>query len=96
MEQLTEIFDLSQLRIVEFFYRARIRIYTDKIKNAESEDIDLQLTDIKVRKRREQIGFDTLVVYAVNDECQFSHVIAERTANALNTPPRYYDRKIKT
>ena len=29
----------------------------------------LVFTDVKKRKRREQTGFDTLVVYAVKDEC---------------------------
>ena len=31
-------------------------------------------TDAEVRKRGEQTGLDTLVVHAVNDECQTSGV----------------------
>ena len=52
------------------------------------------VTDTKKRKRREQTGLDTLVVYAVNYECsclkKFRHL-----ANALNTPPEKYNRKVE-
>ncbi len=30
------------------------------------------VTDVEARKRGEQTGLDTLVVHAVNDECQVS------------------------
>ena len=55
------------------------------------------LTDADVRKHGEQTGLDTLLVYAVNDEC--SALVPKASvpkANALNTPPEEYDRKIKT
>ncbi len=54
-------------------------------------------TDAEARKRGEQTGLDTLVVHAVNDECQmlggmpFSVVV-----DALSTPPGEYGRKVKT
>jgi hypothetical protein len=54
------------------------------------------MTDADVRKRGEQTGLDTLVVHAVNDECYVSGLFPEHTANALNTPPEEYCRKIKT
>ena len=54
-------------------------------------------TDAEVRKRGEQTGLDTLVVHAVNDECQTSaSMLVGVTANALSNPPGEYGRKIKT
>ena len=54
-------------------------------------------TDAEVRKRGEQTGLDTLVVHAVNDECQPSgSMLFGGTANALSIPPGEYGRKIKT
>ena len=54
-------------------------------------------TDAEVRKRGEQTGLDTLVVHAVNDECQLSvSMLIGDTANALSIPPGEYGRKIKT
>jgi hypothetical protein len=53
------------------------------------------LTDAEERKHREQTGLDTLVVYAVKYEC-YCWEIFWHTANALNTPPGKYDRKIGT
>lgn len=38
-------------------------------RNTNSESIFQILTDAEVRKRREQTGLDSLVVYAVNDDC---------------------------
>ena len=53
--------------------------------------------DAEVRKRGEQTGLDTLVVHAVNDECQTSACMhVGGAANALNIPPGEYGRKIKT
>lgn len=52
--------------------------------------------DTEVRKRREQTELDTLVVYAVNYECQYFVAFAtgERMmrflANAISTPPGKY------
>jgi len=37
-------------------------------RNIKDEGNSLALSDAEVRKHREQTGFDTLVVYAVNDE----------------------------
>ena len=55
------------------------------------------IADAKARKRGEQTGLDTLVVHAVNDECQTSGSIDFGVAvNALSTPPGEYGRKIKT
>ena len=54
------------------------------------------LTDAEVRKRGQQTGLDTLVVHAVNDECQVSGVNLGAAANALNTPPGEYARKCET
>ena len=54
-------------------------------------------TDAEVRKRGEQTGLDTLVVHAVNDECQSSGCMQFGDAvNALSIPPGEYGRKIKT
>jgi hypothetical protein len=54
-------------------------------------------TDAEVRKRGEQTGLDTLVVHAVNDECQLSECMHfGGAANALSTPPGEYGRKVKT
>ncbi len=54
-------------------------------------------TDAEVRKRGEQTGLDTLVVHAVNDECQTSgSLLFGVAANALSTPPGEYGRKVKT
>ncbi len=56
-------------------------------------------TDAEVRKRGgEQTGLDTLVVHAVNDECQSSgSMLFGDTPNGLSIPPGgEYGRKIKT
>ena len=54
-------------------------------------------TDAEVRKRGEQTGLDTLVVHAVNDECQLLEGLPfSDAANALSIPPGEYGRKIKT
>ena len=52
-------------------------------------------TDAEARKRGEQIGLDTLVVHAVNDECWVSGRLGAVT-NAISIPPGEYGRKIKT
>ena len=55
------------------------------------------LADAEVRKRGEQTGLDTLVVHAVNDECQpLGCMHRSGAANALSIPPGEYCRKIKT
>ena len=36
------------------------------------------ITDIEERKRREQTGLDTLVVYAVKDECYYLDIFSDR------------------
>ena len=54
-------------------------------------------TDAEVRKRGEQTGLDTLVVHAVNDECQSScSMLFGDAANAVSIPPGEYGRKVKT
>ena len=54
-------------------------------------------TDAEVRKRGEQTGLDTLVVHAVNDECQMlGGLPLSVVVNALSTPPGEYGRKVKT
>ena len=54
-------------------------------------------TDAEARKRGEQTGLDTLVVHAVNDECQpLVGLLTSGAANALSIPPGEYGRKIKT
>ena len=54
-------------------------------------------TDAQVRKRGEQTGLDTLVVHAVNDECQTSaSMLVGVTPNGLSIPPGEYGRKVKT
>ena len=54
-------------------------------------------TDAEVRKRGERTGLDTLVVHAVNDECQvLDSLLFSAEVNALSTPPGEYGRKIKT
>ena len=54
-------------------------------------------TDAQARKRGEQTGLDTLVVHAVNDECQSSGGMPfGDAANALSIPPGEYGRKVKT
>ena len=54
------------------------------------------LTDTDVQKREEQTGLDTLVVHAVTDEYWFLEIYFINLANALNTPPGDYNRKIET
>ena len=55
------------------------------------------VTDAEARKRGEQTGLDTLVVHAVNDECQpLESLLFSGAANALSIPPGEYGRKIKT
>jgi hypothetical protein len=54
-------------------------------------------SDAEARKRGEQTGLDTLVVHAVNDECQLLVGLPiSSAANALSIPPGEYGRKIKT
>ena len=54
-------------------------------------------TDAEARKRGEQTGLDTLVVHAVNDECQTSgSMLFGATPNGLSIPPGEYGRKVKT
>ena len=53
------------------------------------------ITDAEARKRGEQIGLDTLVVHAVNDECLVSGQPGAET-NALSIPPVEYARKCET
>ena len=54
-------------------------------------------TDAEARKRGEQTGLDTLVVHAVNDECQSSGGLPfGDTPNGLSIPPGDYGRKAKT
>ncbi len=54
-------------------------------------------TDAEVRKRGEQTGLDTLVVHAVNDECQSSAGMpVGDTPNGLSIPPGEHGRKVKT
>ena len=53
-------------------------------------------SDAEARKRGEQTGLDTLVVHAVNDECQpLARLRVSGAANALSIPPGEYGRKIK-
>ena len=53
--------------------------------------------DAEVRKRGEQTGLDTLVVHAVNDECQPSGGLPLGGApNGVSIPPGEYGRKVKT
>ena len=55
------------------------------------------VTDAEARKRGEQTGLDTLVVHAVNDECQTSaSMLVGVTPNGLSIPPGEYGRKVKT
>ncbi len=45
-------------------------------------------TDAEVRKRGERTGLDTLVVHALNDECQSSaSMLVGDTPNGLSIPP---------
>ena len=53
------------------------------------------VTDAHSRKRGEQIGLDTLVVHAVNDECQVSGQPGAEV-NAISIPPVEYARKCET
>lgn len=53
--------------------------------------------DAEERKRGERTGLDTLVVHAVNDECQpLGSLLFSGAVNALSIPPGEYGRKIKT
>ena len=55
------------------------------------------ITDAEARKRGEQTGLDTLVVHAVNDECQTSgSMLFGVTPNGVSIPPGEYGRKVKT
>ena len=56
-----------------------------------------EYTDAEARKRGEQTGLDTLVVHALNDECQTSgSMLFGVTPNGLSIPPGEYGRKVKT
>ena len=58
---------------------------------------DWAIADAEVRKRGEQTGLDTLVVHAVNDECQLlASLLVSDAVNTLSIPPGEYGRKIKT
>lgn len=61
----------------------------------KAKAIDWPYTDAQVRKRGDQIGLDTLVVHAVNDDHQ-PLVKISGSANALNDPPEQYARKSET
>ena len=51
------------------------------------------MTDAEARKRGEQTGLDTLVVHAVNDDCEVSgSLLLGDAANALSNPPGEYGR----
>ncbi len=53
-------------------------------------------TDAEARKRGEQTGLDTLVVHAVNDECQpLVGLLTSGAANALSIPPGVYGPRLK-
>ena len=55
------------------------------------------VSDAQARQRGDQTGLDTLVVHAVNDECQpLVGLLTSGAANALSIPPGEYGRKIKT
>ena len=54
-------------------------------------------TDAEVRKRGDQTGLETLLVHAVNNECQSSvSMLFGETPNGLSIPPVEYGRKVKT
>ncbi len=54
------------------------------------------ITDAEARKRGEQTGLDTLVVHAVNDECQLLGCLhLSSGASALSNAPGEYGRGIK-
>ena len=54
-------------------------------------------TDAHARKRGEQTGLDTLVVYALNDvNWLLGGFLLSNVANALSTPPGEYGRKVET
>ncbi len=71
--------------------------FVDIRKNTSGEGGSPPDTDAEARKRGEQTGLDTLVVHAVNDECQpLVGLLTSGAANALSIPPGEYGRKIKT
>ncbi len=71
--------------------------FVDIRKNTSGEGGLLVRSDAEARKRGEQTGLDTLVVHAVNDECQpLGSLLLSGAANALSIPPGEYGRKIKT
>ncbi len=53
--------------------------------------------DAEARKRGDQTGLDTLVVHAVNDaSLSPGSLLFGDVANAINSPPGKYGRKVKT
>ena len=71
--------------------------FVDIGKNTSAKAALWSDTDAEVRKRGEQTGLDTLVVHALNDECQSSaSMLVGDTPNGLSIPPGEYGRKIKT
>jgi hypothetical protein len=54
------------------------------------------MADAEVRKRREQAGLETPLVYAVNDVGSSLREKRRGLANASNRPPEDYGRKVKT
>jgi hypothetical protein len=81
-------------------------IFCDFKRTTKGEGKHLENTDTEVLKRGYRIGLETRVVHAVNDGCcmcayvifffKGGHSKACVSANALNTPPGDYGRKIKT
>jgi len=53
-------------------------------------------TDAEGRKRRSRKGLDTLVVYAVNDECDKLELIFWLSNESVITPPGEYGCKAET
>ena len=53
-------------------------------------------SDTEARKRGEQIGLDTLVVHAVNDEHSVLGDSVSAAVNAISSPPGEYARKCET
>lgn len=68
-------------------------------KNAKCENGVLDLTDVEIRRCRDRMGFGTPVVCTVNHKCSLlikKYIKIGDIANALNTSPGDYDRKVKT
>lgn len=65
----------------------------DNRRNVRGEGDYLDITDVEGRRHGYQMGLETPVVHAVNDECSYMIIVRSKR---ISTPPEEYGRKIET